>query len=110
ELRVIPSADAGDELTGRNRCCSSRDGFLQFRYRKRSFDTARFMTGVDTSARVMRMGINESRNDGAAAKINHGSVRRQRYSAPNGGNPTILNGEAGTDDPAPIDKFAIHQS
>ena len=55
ELRVVPSADAGDELTRRHRLGPPRDRFLELGDRKRPFDPSRLVPGVDSRARVVRV-------------------------------------------------------
>ena len=55
ELRMVPAADAGDELTRRHRLGTPRDRLLKLGDRKRPLDAARLVSGVDPGARVVRV-------------------------------------------------------
>ena len=74
ELRVVPAADARDELAGRHRLGALCDRFLQLGDRKRSLDAARLVAGIDAGARVVDVRVEEAWNDGASTKVDRARI------------------------------------
>ena len=69
KLRMVPAADAGDELSRRHRLRAPRDGFLKFGNRECSLDASRLIAGIDSGSRVVDVRIEETGNDSPAAKV-----------------------------------------
>src|SRR5262245_9792718 len=78
KLRVIPTADAGDECARRNGLAATRDRFLELSNGKSPLDASRFISGIHTCARVVDVGVPKAGNDSASSEIDGLATRAKR--------------------------------